>query len=301
VSITLLPPSLLVPTADAQIDSLTPTVRWTAVSGAVDYVFWLGKGTSGDDSTKLYTSAVTDTQFVLPGALLEDGGTYTWSVYARNGKNIGDWSVDRQFSVKLAVLMLPPSLLKPTDDYSFLPASAGTSLMFSWSKVSEAASYILWVGSGLSGADSTTAYTEETSMTSRGFSASTLQAGKLYTWAIAAKSSSGAIVWSVDRHFSIVQQGGVSLGSGNPQHVLPDDYPTLTWNPYSGATDYTFRLCDYGSSTPLLQEPVYGTEYTLAAYKLTLGATYQWYVYAWSGDFLLAVSQPGGFLVTRTP
>jgi serine protease Do len=191
-----------------------------------------------------------------------------------------------------SVTLTPPSLIQPKEAYEVWPILDNYQITFTWSPVNGAASYLLWIGSGLSGDDSTKLYGHVTTSTSYTISTNDLLEGKLYTWAVAVMDNNGNYIWSSDNHFSVVSLSGLST-------LYPTNYstistnPTMTWTPFSGATSYRFVLqqgTTYDSSVQLVNLLVSGTQYTLPAYTLTHGQSYIWIVYALSGSYLIGCS-----------
>jgi serine protease Do len=302
---TLQPPVLIDPANDAVVSTPTPTFSWKAVPGATKYEIQIWAAPSGPPYVA--DTVVTGTSYTISPGVLASGTRYGWTVYAGNGS---DWSTYATipgstyvpaFTVQApAVVLTPPSLLQPTEDLSIFPTSVGHTTTFKWSPASGAVSYTLWIGSGLSGSESTNVYTRATSATSYSIATSTLVAGRLYTWAIGATDSSGNTVWSIDRHLSIVDVFAAML-------VYPANYstistnPTMIWLPYSDATDYTLFLQEQSTDlswTQILKEDIYGTQYALPSSTLTQGVSYRWQVAAWSGYFALSVSDYSYFSVS---
>jgi serine protease Do len=301
-------PVLLSPAPDAVISTLTPTLSWGAVSGATRYEVQIWAAPKGPPF--LIDNVVAATSYTVPAGVLSSGTTYGWTVCAGNSLGWGDWATmpgttyAPEFTVQAPPsppLLSPPSLLEPTEGESIFPRLTGGTATFTWSATPGAVSYTLWIGSGLSGDESTNVYRKATSATSYSIATSTLVAGRLYTWAIGTQNSAGNIAWSIDRHFNIVDDGGVVLLSPTNYSTISTN-PTMIWTPYSGATDYFLVLCQgtpLASSTPIFQEDVYGMQYTLPSFTLTHGQSYWWYVLAQSGGtYVLAQSANGYFSVS---
>jgi hypothetical protein len=289
-------PVLLSPAPDAVLSTLTPALSWTAVPGATKYEVRIWVAPNGPPY--VVDEVLTTTSFLVPSGILSSGVQYGWTV--NTGNSFG-WSSNATmpgstyspvFTVQAPVILTPPSLLQPTEGDPVWPILDDYKVSFSWSSVAGAASYMLWIGSGLSGDESTNLYKQVTSTTSYTFATSALVAGRIYTWAVAAKDGGGNIVWSADRHFSVVDNGGLSL-------LYPTNYstiytnPTMMWLPYSGASSYYIIILQgttFDSATTVLRQTVSSTQYALPALTLSQGLPYMWVVYAHSGSYTLAVS-----------
>ena len=187
----------LEPDQEATVPTLTPTFYWSAVPGATRYTFWLGTGTSGSQDSELYSTVVTGTSLLLPAALLENSGEYTWNVSAGDASDWGDWGEDQYFTVDAASGLGVPALLTP------LPYATGVSqtATFTWSPVSGATRYTFWLGKGTSGSDDSEILNVVVTGTSYVVPTGTLEAGTVYTWNVSAGTSAAWGDWTMDRYF----------------------------------------------------------------------------------------------------
>jgi serine protease Do len=283
-------PTLVSPLNESVLTTTTPTLSWTAVSGADYYEVWVGIGRIADDQYKVWSKLVTTgTSVTIPSGILAVGKEYSWSVYAHNASGDGEWANDWYFSIAQPQLTAPV-LLSPDEKYDVWPSLDNYTISFNWSP--GASSYLLWIGIGTSGAESTNVYEKTTTGTSLSISTSILLSGQIYTWAVEVNDGAGNVVWSVDRHFSIVDET-------EPVLVYPTNYstiytnPTMMWFSVTGADSYDFLLYEGNSivnNTPILRQTVYYAQYTLPAYMFTRGKTYCWYVFAYSGEYLIGWS-----------
>ena len=289
--------------ADGTTVSLMPTLSWSSVPNGVSYMVWVGKGSVDDNNPIVWVSpSISGTSVTIPSGKLVPGTTYWWKILCTAdsvhfaGTSISD---ARRFQTA-GVTLTPPSLLQPTEGYEVWPILDGYQVKFGWSGIAGATSYQVWIGSGLSGDESTNLFKYSTSSTSYTVSTTTLASGRLYTWAIAAVDGNGNHVWSNDGHFTVVDTSGITT-------VYPTNYsiittnPTLRWSPYGGATSYRVILkqgTTYSSSTGILDQIVYSAQYTLPGNTLTHGLPYVWFVSAYSGDYVIAVSNWSYFSVS---
>jgi hypothetical protein len=291
-------PSLISPADNAVLTTLTPTFSWTSIQGADYYGIAVMKGTVADTNNIVWDGVTSSTSITIPTGKLQNGQTYTWLVTAHNSFGFSNNPEIRHFSVSYQQLS-PPVLLSPEDKKSIVPSLVNYTLSFTWTPVVGASSYVLWIGSGLSGANSTKVYQKVVMGTSLSIPSSVLQSGEIYTWSVGVLDGAGNPVWSNDRHFSIV-----SLHE--PVLLYPDNYatiytnPEMIWLPMLGADSYELLLYEgttTSSSTLILSRALYDTKYTLPPYTLTHGETYSWCVGAFSNGYLIGLSDTYVFTV----
>jgi len=249
------------------------------------------KGAIPNPDNAIWAGEPYSTSITVPSGYLISGETYTWVVTAHNSSGYGAVSDIWQFSIAQPQL-IAPVLLSPDDEKSVFPSVVNYTLSFNWLPVNGASSYMLWIGSGLSGAESTNVYKKTTTVTSLSISTSILPSGQIYTWAIGAIDSTGNVVWSVDRHFSIVKENTILLLS--PYDGQHTSIPMLTWSSYTGADSYfvivsdTYNNLVYSNITTLTLDVV-------SVGKLTFGQKYYWMIGANKGKYAIAVSDLGYF------
>jgi S1-C subfamily serine protease len=288
----LLPaPTLISPANHSVISTTTPILTWTAVPGADYYLVGVMEGAIPDPNNAIWAGKPYSNSISVPSGYLVSGEMYTWVVAAHNSSGYGDISDVWQFSVAQPQLTAPV-LVSPEDEKSFIPSVDNYVITFNWFPVAGASSYTLWVGSGLSGNESTNVYKKTTSGTSLTISTSTLPSGQIYTWAVGVTDGSGNVVWSVDWHFSIAKENAILLLSPyNGEHT---SIPMPTWNSYPGGDSYGVSVLDinnnvvYSNITIITLDVVpYG--------KLTFGQKYYWMVFALKGKYIIATSDFGYF------
>jgi len=122
-------------------DDRTPTIQWTAVTGAARYELWLSNKSTGQ-SPVIHKADITDTKFT-PTDDLQTGVYLAW-LRARDDHNVpAQWSLRHTFTVTLTT----PTLLSPQGTVS------GTEVAFEWSTVVDAQRYELWVRNLTTGQD----------------------------------------------------------------------------------------------------------------------------------------------------
>ncbi|MFA4953889.1 MAG: trypsin-like peptidase domain-containing protein [Patescibacteria group bacterium] len=275
-------PSLIQPAATTEVDTLKPTFQWTKVATATRYMFWLGKGTTGTEDSKIYSEVVTINSLAVPAGILSDGGTYTWAVAAGNETGWGDWSGDSVFSVKAAGTLGVPEALEPDQEVTVLTLMP----TFFWRAVPGATRYTFWLGKSWSGLQETELFSDTVTGTSFTLPASILTDGGQYTWNVSAGDAVDWGAWGEDQHFTVEVPSGLPV----PALLTPLPYATglsrtgtFTWAPVVGATRYTFWLgkgTSGSQDSQVLNVVVTGTSYTVPAGKLEAGAVYTWNVSA---------------------
>jgi S1-C subfamily serine protease len=275
-------PSLIQPAATSEVDTLEPTFQWTKVATATRYTFWLGKGTTGTEDSKIYSEVVTINSLAMPAGILTDGGTYTWAVAAGNETGWGDWSQDSVFSVKAAGTLGVPEALEPDQEVT-VPTLTPT---FFWRAVPGATRYTFWLGKSWSGLQETEVFSDMVTGTSFTLPASILADGGQYTWNVSAGDASDWGDWGEDQYFTVEVPSGLPV----PALLTPLPYATglsrtgtFTWAPVVGATRYTFWLgkgTSGSQDSQVLNVVITGTSYTVPAGKLEAGAVYTWNVSA---------------------
>ena len=213
------PPVLNAPANGTTGVSLTPTLSWSASSGATSYDVYFGTSMSPSLATNTTTTSYSP-------ATLSAATQYYWRVVAKNSSGSsgsGTWSFTTLTPVPSA-----PVLVSPPNGATGQP----TSTTVSWNASTGATSYDVYFGTA-SGPPLAT----NTAQTF--YSPGTLTAGTTYYWRVVAKNvggSNGSAIWSFTTQ---------TVGPPGPVLVSPPDgatgvtaTPTLIWNALSGATSY---------------------------------------------------------------
>ena len=196
------------------VNERTPTMTWTAISGATGYEIWVDNLTTGQ-SQVIYSTTVKSNSLESPVSL----GFGVYRIWVRaTGRNTlpSRWSVGRDFYVG-------PALLTPG------PVTYETRPAFSWTALPGAASYQLFIQQGES------VIVNETGITVNTFTPrSSLPAGD-YRWWVRPSGVNGQKGWWSP-------EARVSLG-GRTQLLTPagkitDATPLFSWTQAPGATRY---------------------------------------------------------------
>jgi hypothetical protein len=143
------------PTPDSAFTGSSVTFKWTAAAGATSYALWLGS--TGVGSNNLGSSGGTTATSYTKNGLPTNGET----IYVRLWTTLGGSSVHADYTYTAASQSM---LTSPTPGSTF----TGSSETFTWTAVSGATGYDIWLGStgvgsnnlGGSGATTALSYTK---------------------------------------------------------------------------------------------------------------------------------------------
>jgi hypothetical protein len=181
----LAPPSLTGPAGS--IGSTTPRFTWNPVANADGYYVWIGDLTTGTIVTDPNVRAVS----WAPASALVPGHNYRWWVqaWAQSGA-ASAWSAGQDFS--LAPLAVP-TLTGPTGSIT------ATNTTFTWSSVSGADHYYVWI------TDLTTGQVVTNFNVTTSSWATSVAQGHHYRWWVEAWSGSAANSgWGAGQDFDVV-------------------------------------------------------------------------------------------------
>jgi hypothetical protein len=259
-----------------------PLFAWAAVAGAGSYKLWLTDNTTGQATviSNLVGTSWTATQPLVLG------DKYTWWVGAVSGQSVA-WNSGQDFTI--APIGTGPS-----------GTIASNVPVFTWTRVSGAASYKVWLTDQTTGQTVVAANLSGTSWTP----AQPLTLGDNYTWWAAAVQGQ-TVAWSSAVNFRIAPT------TGGPAGVIATNVPVFTWSFVTGATSYKVWLTDQTTGQTTLVPGLTGSSWT-PAQPLTLGDDYTWWAGAvqgqtttWSDsvDFRIAPtgSGPSGTIATNVP
>jgi hypothetical protein len=244
-------PALVSPANGAVLDDTTPTLAWTAVTGATGYMLdWNGAVSDVGDVTSHTTPVLVD-------------GTYSWTVsaYDENGNHSpypAAWSLTVDATPPAVPALISPANGAVLDD---------TTPTLAWSAVGDATGYMLDWNGAVSDVGDVNSFTTP------------VLASGTYTWTVATYDAVGntsayASPWSltVDTTVPITAPPVPVLLAHADGAVISDTTPTVSWLPSAGATGYYLNwngvVTDVGAvtayTTPLLADGKY--VWTVAAY-----------------------------------
>jgi predicted outer membrane repeat protein len=278
----------------------TPTFSWSAVTGASHYYLYVMDTTT--QTVVVNLNNVTGTSLTSPVGL-NPGDSFVWQVGALPADGVingNSFAAGPAFS--LATLSAPGALKvagSSTPNTVLQPAAGYDQPTFSWSAVTGASQYYLYVKDTTTGNVvvnlnnvTGTSYTVPASMG--------LRPGDSFTWQVGALPTDGAINGN-----SFVAGPTFSLAvlAGPPTNLAPTgtltpatgyDTPTLTWTGVTGANHYQIYLMDNtAGGTPVLKYvSATGTSFQVTG-GLTPGHSYTFYVGASSADGAYVVFSQG--------
>ncbi len=255
--------------------SLTPSLTWTASTGATSYDIYLDNGTG----TTLFEGNFlgSATSYNVPAArALCAGGTYTWKVIAKNA--CGASTACSSFSFTTVSNTLGCAVLTAPANNAVAQSLTPT---LTWTAPTGATA--IYYDIYLDNATGTTLYATNlppTSATSYTVSASTpLNCNTTYTWKVVARNACGASTGCSTFTFTTLSTAPTVCPTlsvpANATNVYTKT-PVLTWTAAANATAYDVYL---GIGTPVLVATVPGNilSYTIPqASALTCGSAYSW-------------------------
>jgi transposase-like protein len=260
-------PAPTAPTNAAVSQSVTPTIKWNAVTGATSYQVQVSTDTS-------YTTLVKDTTVTTLSVTLSALRNYTryyWHVRAINVGGSSSFNSTQNFITELT----QPTLTAPASNATnqTLPTT------FSWSSVSSAMRYHLQVSTV---STFTSIAYQDSTLTDITDSVSSLLNSTTYYWRVKAKNDTCTSSWiSIAPKFTtIIATPTMPLLSSPANNLVNDTIaPTLKWTASAGTTSYRVQVAtDYLFTTPLVDD----TSTTLAKVlsKLSYNTKYYWRVNA---------------------
>jgi hypothetical protein len=248
------------PTGNINTDQ--PTFNWSAVPLAVRYEVWLSDlttGTGGTVGTSSSTSFI-ETQGLAPNH------KFRWWVRADSANgSAGPWSVPTDFAI---AALTPPVPAGPT---GMVATDRPT---FSWSAVSLAARYDVWVTDlstgtgGVAGSAVGTSFVDAAGLT---------PGHSFRCWVRAASVGGWLGPWSASMDFAVPGLG-TPVPAG-PSGTLTSSQPTFTWSAVALAAGYDVWLTDLTTGVGGIIGSAPGTSLK-APTPLTAGQHYRWWVRA---------------------
>jgi hypothetical protein len=244
------PPAPILVSPAGVTANTVPTFTWNSVSGATDYYFWLNDS-GGVMFTQWYPAASVcagATCSLSPNLVLAEG-PYTWWVQAKSGTLVGPWSTAVNFRVSSATQ--PPG---PTTLIAPSGSSSAANVLFTWTVVSTATEYYLWVNSTSGNVfqqwySAASICVGSTCSVAPGLSLASAQ----HTWWVQTRNGAGDGPWSNPLQFT---QTAASTPPAPlltaPTGATSNPMPTYTWGSVSPATDYYLWI--NGPSGILLQQ-----------------------------------------------
>ena len=254
------------------VSTATPTMQWFG-SGATSYELAISEAPYGTSNVVYDKVAVpgTSSLLVIPAGQLKDGTKYRWNMQASNSAGLSVWSSYLYFTVDLTAVPPAPTPVSPGTGTS--PGSTLTTLVptFSWSTVTGATGYGLYVEDVASGV---LVYNNDAvgNITSFAMPSGTLVAAHSYVWNVQASNTSGFSAYSTRYYF--VEPGTASTGQFQ--------VGTRIAAQSGGANVRNAQL----ASTPLFAQEggVHGTIASGPIYGTAGGYTGNWWAISWDSE-----------------
>jgi hypothetical protein len=273
------PPDPRSPTPGGTAESITPTLEWSPVAGAIGYDLYISDPLYPPNAFASGIIPVTDTQY-KPTSPLLNGHTYLWQVVAITMS--GGVEQDSPPSSPAEFTVSAPGT--PT---SVAPAAGATvttaTPKFQWSAASGADGYDLYLQDTTTGTQVLDAFpVTGTSYTI----VAPLVSGDSYSWYVRAYDNYGNVGNSSPNSFTVLVPP-VPPATPNPTGPIgkvKGANPTFQWTAVPKAVGYALFVKDTTTGTIVYAGlPVSGTSYTPGT-PLSNNDTYDWYVRAINSD-----------------
>lgn len=233
-------PILYVPANGAVNQKVSPSIIWSIVGNSNRYALQVSSNSS-------FTNLVFDSDSLLENSInitsLSGLTKYYWHVKAYNTFGSMGWSETWSFTTGVAPV--PPGLLSPVDGAT----NQLLSLSLSWNASSGATSYNLQVATDSTFSSSSLIANQNVGNTTAK-QISGLSKSKTYYWKVATVNSYGTSGWSSVWSFSTgsppERPTQLAPTNGATEQLLS---PTFSWNPSTGATNYTLQISTSSSFT----------------------------------------------------
>jgi hypothetical protein len=262
-------PVLTSPTNTAGNVSITPTLSWTGVPTATSYCVGIST-TSAFSSTVYFQGSLTGTSQAVNG--LVNSATYYWRAGAKNAGGVSGWSSVWNFTTVIGAPAPSPTLTMPKND----SLNAPTSLVLSWTSVTNAATYAVQVATVSSFASTVTA---QIGLTVTSATIGPLANSTTYYWRAGAKDAGGVSGWSAPDSFTTI----VAAPSPYPTLTAPKNdslnAPTslvLSWTTSMNAATYAVQVSTVSSFASTVTAQIGLTTTSATIGPLTNSTTYYW-------------------------
>ncbi len=239
---TILPAPTLVSPADSATNiSISPTLKWNKVIGAISYRIELSRNTAFDSAAIIKdSSGVTDTSIQI--TRLANGTTYYWRVNTTNIGVTSAWSTPWSFTTILPA----PTLVSPANGATNVPVQ----VTFSWKASSGATSY--WLQVSTDSSFTTGMACNDSTLTDTTKQLINLTSGTLYYWQVRAKNAGVSIsAWSTKWSFTTILPTPTLVSPANVATNISIPV-TFSWNASSGATSYWLQVSTDSSFTTVM-------------------------------------------------
>ena len=240
---------------------LSPTITWSASSGAATYDVFVKNLTTGQ--SPVIQSTVTTTS-ITPANPLGIGRYRVW-VRARTAAGVlGAWSAPKDFQINTSVVV--NSFPNPFDDATVL----------TWAALPGAAKYDLWVNNLTTHQNQVL---REQSLTTNSYQTSSLPMGKYTVWVRGIDARNLAAQWSASQQFTVAPRA-VLISPSTPGF---NNTPTYQWQALPGATKYQVYVQNLTTNAIVVNQSNVATTSLTPTSALPVG-DYRWWVKASNND-----------------
>lgn len=236
-------PTVTSPSNLATAISLTPSISWTAVTGALFYDVYLDNSTG----TTLYAGTITTTSLQVPAVNpLLCNTTYSLRVVAKNECGIATGCATTTFTT-INTAPTTPTLTTPgvaANVFTRTPA-------FVWLAATNATSYNIYVNAGAVATPSTLVATLPGNITSFSMPNATQLPCGAYSWRVEAVNCVGTTTSTTGSFTVTAPVLNPTLTPANAA-INQSTTPTLSWTSVTGATGYDIFMCSGSGCTPTL-------------------------------------------------
>ncbi|MHB8107450.1 MAG: RHS repeat-associated core domain-containing protein [Candidatus Cryosericum sp.] len=278
-------PSLSSPVNGTTTSTTTPTLAWTASSGATSYTLQVSAVSTF--ATTVVNQSVTTVSFTIP--TLANATTYYWRVNAVNAVGTGFWSGAWSFVTPALAPPVPSSPATGTTTSTLTPT-------LTWTASSGATSYTVQVSTISTFA--TTVVNQNVATAS--YTTPALANATVYYWRVNALNAGSTSSWSGAWSFTTAAPGPMLLSPANGT-TTSTTTPTLAWDQSSTNASYTLQVSTVSTfATTVVNQSLTTTSYTTPA--LSNATAYYWRVNAtntagtslWSSVWSFTVPTGGG-------
>jgi transposase-like protein len=226
-------PSLSSPANGATGVAASPTLSWSASTGATSYT--LQVSTAADFSALVVNQGgITSTSSSI--GPLSSNALYYWRVSAANAAGTSAYSTAFSFTTIVAA-PTAPTLSSPTS----AATGVAVSPTLSWNVSTGATSYTLQVSTA---ADFSALVVNQSGITSTSSSVGPLSNNTVYYWRVNATNAGGTSAYSTAFSFTTVVATPTAPVLSSPANAATGVAlsPTLSWNASTGATSYTLQV-----------------------------------------------------------
>ncbi len=277
------PPVILTPGATT-VNPL-PTITWGALPGAIRYELLLSNLSSGVNQL-IYNTAIIGTQFT-PTEKLGIGRYRVWVRAIDVVEMAGFWSFPKDFKIDTAPTITAPTTAGPTASATFPEIS--------WTEVTDAARYELWVNNLTTGQ---ARVITQTNLVTTSYLATEVLGSGSYNAFVRAFNASGEFgQWSVAKRFAVLAAPAIVTPTTGGTF---DRTPTFTWTAIPGATNYDIWVSSRTTNAVVIRNQ-FVTATTLTAATDLANGNYTVWVRAQNGSQFSAWSAPRLFSVGTPP